>query len=192
MIQSLICDFRDSKAEDIDYTILLKYIDEKVIENGTIWIFSNNKYSNETLKIQSFDICSKLQSLYLKNIILIYKKNTKKNNYFFNDNVEHILFFSKSKKFFINKDPIREKHIWKDVEWGKRKKNYNPKGKDPGNLWIKTDDDGKGKITKHIPLDENESIERIIKCSSKEHDNIATYKINIINSHNRNINEEQF
>jgi DNA modification methylase len=61
----------------------------------------------------------------------------------------------------FNKDHIREKHIWKDVEWGKRAKNYNPKGKDPGNVWIPTKDDGHANITEHILLSDREVIDRI-------------------------------
>ena len=65
----------------------------------------------------------------------------------------------------FDKDAIREKHIWKDVEWGKREKNYNPKGKDPGNVWIPTLDDGKAHITKHILLSESEIFARLISMS---------------------------
>ena len=63
---------------------------------------------------------------------------------------------------YFNKDFIREKHIWKDVEWGKRSKNYNPKGKDPGNVWIPTEDNGKGKITHHIELSIEDVLSRCI------------------------------
>ena len=58
------------------------------------------------------------------------------------------------------------------MEWGKRKKNYNPKGKDPGNVWIRTEDDGKANITKHIPLGDSEALERVILCSSNKKDKI--------------------
>lgn len=65
----------------------------------------------------------------------------------------------------FNKDAIREKHIWKDVEWGKRAKNYNPKGKDPGNVWIPTEDDGNANITDHIMLDDDGVIARLLAMS---------------------------
>ena len=51
------------------------------------------------------------------------------------DNVLFIVWLAKDKNHFFNKDVIREKHIWKDVEWGKRAKNYNPKGKDPARIF---------------------------------------------------------
>tara|TARA_B110000971_G_C19991248_1_gene492080 strand:+ start:1043 stop:1621 length:579 start_codon:yes stop_codon:yes gene_type:complete len=192
MIQSLICDFRNDLINKIKFENLNKFVEDRLNETGTVWIFSNNQYKNKILKINSFEICRCLSGLLLKNIIIFYNKKKNKKNIFFQDNVEHILFFSKSKKFYLNKDPIREKHIWKDVEWGKRKKNYNPKGKDPGNVWIKTNDDGKGNITEHIPLNENEAIERIIKCSSDKKDTISTFNIRIKNSFDRTVNEEKF
>ena len=90
-----------------------------------------------------------------------------------NDNVQYLLWFVKShEKMLFIKDNIREKHIWKDVEWGKRKKNYNPKGKDPGNVWLPTEDDGKGKITKHIILKNIEIIERCVISTSQSGDSI--------------------
>ena len=59
-------------------------------------------------------------------------------------------------------------------------------------MWIKTNDDGKGNITEHIPLNESEAIERIIKCSSDEKDTISTFNIRIKNSFDRIVNEEKF
>ena len=55
----------------------------------------------------------------------------------FRDNARYVVWLCKDTEHMeFHKDAIREKHIWKDVEWGKREKNYNPKGKDPGNVWI--------------------------------------------------------
>jgi DNA modification methylase len=84
----------------------------------------------------------------------------------FNDNVRYVVWLCKSQKqMYFDKDIIREKHIWKDVEWGKREKNYNPKGKDPGNVWIPTEDDGKANITAHILLSDDDVINRIKSMS---------------------------
>ncbi|MBO7636950.1 MAG: site-specific DNA-methyltransferase [Paludibacteraceae bacterium] len=84
------------------------------------------------------------------------------------DNVLYIVWLAKDKNHFFNKDNIRESHIWKDVEWGKRAKNYNPKGKDPGNVWIPTKDDGKANITEHVALSLSDIINRINSCSFQE------------------------
>lgn len=82
------------------------------------------------------------------------------------DNVVYIVWFAANvKAMYFDKDAIRESHIWKDVEWGHRAKNYNPKGKDPGNVWIPTEDDGKGNITKHILMDGKAVIQRLFDCS---------------------------
>lgn len=84
------------------------------------------------------------------------------------DNVLYIVWIAKDKNHFFNKDRIRESHIWKDVEWGKRAKNYNPKGKDPGNVWIPTKDDGKANIIEHIALSRSDIINRINSSSFQE------------------------
>jgi len=84
----------------------------------------------------------------------------------FIDNVKYVVWLCKKHSAMkFNKDAIREKHIWKDVEWGKRAKNYNPKGKDPGNVWIPTEDDGSANITEHIMLGDDGVIARILDMS---------------------------
>ncbi|MDA3042633.1 MULTISPECIES: site-specific DNA-methyltransferase [unclassified Campylobacter] len=84
----------------------------------------------------------------------------------FADNVIYIVWFAKERNNMrFNKDLIREKHIWKDVEWGKRTKNYNPKGKDPGNVWIPTEDDGNAHITNHILLTIDDIVKRLIRMT---------------------------
>lgn len=84
----------------------------------------------------------------------------------FYDNTRYVVWLCKQiTSMKICKDAIREKHIWKDVEWGKRAKNYNPKGKDPGNVWIPTLDDGNAHITDHILLDDEGVIRRLLSLA---------------------------
>lgn len=100
---------------------------------------------------------------YINTIVLPTREKAKAN---LPDNVLFIVWFASDIKYmYFNKDAIRESHIWKDVEWGHRAKNYNPKGKDPGNVWIPTEDDGKGSITKHIMMDDRAVILRLFTCS---------------------------
>ena len=84
----------------------------------------------------------------------------------FTDNVKYVVWLCKNHaQMSFNKDAVREKHIWKDVEWGKRAKNYNPRGKDPGNVWIPTEDDGRAHITRHIMLGDEGVVERLLAMS---------------------------
>ena len=84
----------------------------------------------------------------------------------FTDNVKYVVWLCKNHaQMSFNKDAVREKHIWKDVEWGKRAKNYNPRGKDPGNVWIPTEDDGRAHITRHIMLGDECVVERLLAMS---------------------------
>lgn len=84
----------------------------------------------------------------------------------FADNAKYVVWLCREHSAMkFNKDAIREKHIWKDVEWGKRAKNYNPKGKDPGNVWIPTEDDGNANITDHIMLGDDGVIARLLAMS---------------------------
>lgn len=93
---------------------------------------------------------------------IVYPTATGQNCGFY-DNARYVVWLCKNvASMKICKDAIREKHIWKDVEWGKRAQNYNPKGKDPGNVWIPTLDDGMANITDHILLDDAGVVQRLI------------------------------
>lgn len=145
----------------------------KMSNTASIFFLCKNVYDeNNIIQKSSLDFTEQLIKNgfdYINTIILAEEFNKVNSN----DNVQYLLWFVKSKKnMLFLKDNIREKHIWKDVEWGKRKKNYNPKGKDPGNVWIPTEDDGKGKITKHTILNNTEIIERCVVSTSRPGDSV--------------------
>ena len=141
-------------------------------ESGNLFILYSTEYdSSGNVKHDIFDIikfCTSINYIYVNTIIYPKEKVFTK---CFNDNVGYIIWFCKNSDLMIfDKDKIREKHIWKDVEWGKREKNYNPKGKDPGNVWIPTEDDGQAHITKHIVLSEKQIVNRLLKMSKSSND----------------------
>lgn len=146
-------------------------------DDGSVFCIFKNEYDKDGNVLHDFlDIIDYGISIgydYINTIV--YPTNSYSVNSFM-DNVKYIVWLCKSyQSMYFNKDRIREKHIWKDVEWGKRKKNYNPKGKDPGNVWIPTEDDGKGTITEHILLSDEDVIDRLIKMTDAEDSNIIKY-----------------
>tara|TARA_B100000900_G_scaffold285652_1_gene244802 strand:+ start:1830 stop:2414 length:585 start_codon:yes stop_codon:yes gene_type:complete len=167
--QSLIINFLENDLESINDKLLeLENEIENLDDSSTIWIISSKYTDGGEIILPYFEIAEKLNNLKLKNIILVPDFSRRTKNRVFTDNTYEILFLSKTDSYFFDKDPIREEHIWKNVEWGKRKKNYHELGKDPGNVWLKTKDDGKANITDHVELSFKEVIERIILCSTKK------------------------
>lgn len=142
----------------------LKEKREELQDEGSFFVICSTEYDKFGNVVYDFlDIIEEATSagyVYV-NTIVYPTKNVQEVS--FRDNVRYIVWFCKNHSLMtINKDAIREKHIWKDVEWGKRAKNYNPKGKDPGNVWIPTNDDGNANITEHILLEEQEVINRLL------------------------------
>lgn len=154
----------------------LKEIFKKMSESASVFFLCNDSYdSSNNLVKSSLDYTEQIIKIgysYVNTIII--PKNINESHVI--DNVQYLLWFTKNhdQMIFI-KDEIREKHIWKDVEWGKRKKNYNPKGKDPGNVWLPTEDNGRGQITNHIILKDLEIIERCIISTSKKNDSVYIF-----------------
>jgi hypothetical protein len=161
-----------SSEDDINH--LYRTIFSKLLTTGSIFLFFENIYDHKGhIKINAFDVIDTFLTLGFKYVNIIVYPIPVTNKGVLKKNVRYVLWFVKdNKKMILNKDAIREKHIWKDVEWGKRKKNYNPKGKDPGNVWIPTLDDGNGTITKHIVLSNEDVVNRCIVLSYVEHKKI--------------------
>ena len=146
-------------------------------KNGLLWIICRNIIDSNRFIPFPFIIAEKAKKsgFLIKNIIVCPNFDEKKESIIFNDVITYAIMLSKINDFYLNIDAVREKHIWKDVEWGKRKENYHKLGKNPGNVWIKTQDDGHGKITKHIPLSDYDVFERIVLSSSEKNDNILIF-----------------
>lgn len=103
-------------------------------ENNYFVIVNNVKHDNLPITLI---ICDYAENVGLSLVDeIIWLCDTKSNNTFKNT-FKSILWFTKKTNYDFNKDILRVKHIWKDMEWGKREGNYHPLGKDPGNVWIK-------------------------------------------------------
>jgi len=122
----------------------------------------------------------KENNLYIRNHIIWYNPKKQQRN----DNLDYayntiIMIAKDSKDYTFNLDDIREKHIWRDHEWGKgRRSRYNPLGKNPSNFWLPTESE-KGKVTKHLVMNTNDILERIIKVATNESDEIINYSLEL-------------
>ncbi|MCT7497628.1 DNA methyltransferase [Aliarcobacter cryaerophilus] len=161
------------EAQDIDLAIIkISQLKQMLNSSGNIFIIANNIYKNGFIESSFFDFIEIALNNGLKyvNTIVFPIENSKEG---LNHNIKYLIWFVQDYNLMtFNKDTIREKHIWKDVEWGKRKKNYNEKGKDPSNVWIPTIDDGKGKITSHIILSIEQIINRCLVSTTQKNDQI--------------------
>ena len=105
-------------------------------------------------------------------MIIWYNKNKEK---FSRDLVRYystIIFAVKNKRYDFDLDSSREPHIWKDFEWGGgRRSRYNPKGKNPSNLWLKTHSE-KGKTLNFIPLSTEKMMERCLLLSNSKNKDV--------------------
>jgi len=164
MYQTILYKYRFNEDINNPYRSIFSKLDD----TGSLFIFFETEYDSDGfVKNSVFDVVDLFLNLkFVYKNIIIYPIKIDNNWGILKRNVGYILWFVKNDNMmFFNKDVIREKHIWKDVEWGKRKKNYNPKGKDPGNVWMPTIDNGKGLITEHLILSIEDIINRCISST---------------------------
>jgi site-specific DNA-methyltransferase (adenine-specific) len=143
-------------------------------KDGTIWLFVDNFNLDGEIIPLPFLVAEKAQEVgfSLRNIIIWYNDNAPCFPGPFLNRCSYILFLSKSKDYKFDKDPVREPHIWKEVEWGGgRRSRYHPKGKDPSNFWLKTESH-KGRILRHVLLSVEEVVKRCILVSTSSGDKI--------------------
>ena len=158
-------------------TDLSKLIFNSLDENGILWIVTDDLYSNGKLKKISFDVSSILtkSNFLLRNMIIWYNENKEKLPQDLVSCYSTIIFAVKNKNYNFDLDSAREPHIWKDFEWGGgRRSRYNPKGKNPSNLWLKTRSE-KGKTLQHIPLTTEKMIERCLLLSNLKNKNALIF-----------------
>ena len=171
-IQTIIIDSNDFPSIENN----IERIHQILNENGSLFIIAENKFKNGVLKPLTLEIADivKSRNFFLRNSIVWFLPENKPSlNALFVNRYKMIFHFTKNDdSYFFNKDPIRERHIWEKVEWGQRKKNYNPRGKDPGDVWLMTEDDGKANITKHLPLSKEDIILRFILLTTQKKDNV--------------------
>jgi len=149
-----------------------------VKQSGSFWIIASHIKLNDQTKPLGFELAGYIinQGWFLRNIITWFIPNNKNHSEKLTNRYAHIYFFVKSlNNYYFNKDLIREKHIWKGIEWGNRPDRYHPLGKDPGNVWLMTEDDGKGKKTKHVPLSFDMVINRIKLATCPKDGNLILY-----------------
>jgi site-specific DNA-methyltransferase (adenine-specific) len=173
--------FTDSKKE---YEIQLKkfhdlsqIIFNSLNDDGILWIVTDDLYSNGILKKTSFDISTILSksNFLIRNMIIWYNENKEKLPQDLVSSYSTIIFSTKNKNYDFDLDSAREPHIWKDFEWGGgRRSRYNPKGKNPSNLWLKTRSE-KGKTLQHIPLTTEKMIERCLLLSNLKNKNALIF-----------------
>lgn len=172
---------------------LLKNKYEHLSEDGCAFLIYSTEYDKDgNVEHDFLELIENALSIGYTYVNTIVYPTTETQDVAFLDNVKYLIWLCKNQeKMKFSKDAIREKHIWKDVEWGKREKNYNPKGKDPGNVWIPTNDDGRANITKHILLTEEDVIKRLLSMSDCGHN----YEIHRTDTNYRTIDyasEESF
>ena len=182
--QAAILDLRTSrKSSVIDFDHIWPQIYDSLQLHGSLWILASNTYCNGEVSPIPLELSNRITtttSFKLKNILVIYRqeKNTEKK--IFASAYFNILFLVKSLRgYYFNKDSIRELHIFKDIEWGRRRfgssgyskrlnLRYSNKGRDPGNVLYRTERNSKGQILNTYGYTDKEIYEKIILLSTKE------------------------
>jgi hypothetical protein len=192
---TVIIDLRNSNPSRREYSAKVASYDElwldleKMVEpSGSVWIMARNIYDGGLLPYP-MDLATRIRSLTsfkLRNLLAVYSKSTVRGSKPLAPVHFLVPFLVKSTKdYYFDKDAIREPHVFKDLEWGKRmigksgygdheKPRYSAKGRDPGNVFYKTTRDMGGRVIQIDPYLDKEFLEKIIKVSTKNGSIVAS------------------
>lgn len=169
---------------------MFSYLEKCVSANGSLWVFTYNGYYNGQLlqwPPMLAEYIRQTTNFRLKNILILYAEREAIEGKVLTPAYSSVLFMVKSLKDYIfDKTPIREPHIFKGIEWGKRELGtsgyhkekvgvrYPSKGRDPGNVFYKTKRNAEGYILDIHGYPTKELFEKLIKLSSYESWNVLT------------------
>jgi len=190
-----------------DISRISSEIHEQMREDESLWIFSPSEYREEgywPVGMAVSDTLQNEQSFVLKNVISRVKEHQQEPH--FADISEEIFFLVKDKReYHFNKDEIRVEHVYEDNEWTDRtignssyhdyeSRRYNPKGKDPGNVWLREirSQTADATVDQTRPLSRQEAVRRCVRVGAKEDEVVIAIGFNsstidAIEAENRNL-----
>jgi hypothetical protein len=161
-------------------------------ERGSLWLLARDSYVRGQLVPIAHELIDRIRSFTefkLKDIIVVYRPYATESRrrrpllgaYFM---IGH--FVKSSDSSFFDKDIVREPHVFKEIEWGRRKigksgysnksrKRYNEKGRDPGNVFYSAErDHTTRKVLSVKSFSDSEVFTRLIRMSTRPTWSIAT------------------
>lgn len=169
---------------------LFEALQKQVTPNGSMWLFARDYYADNQLVPWPLIIADYLRTwahFRFKNVLLHYSVMEPVEGKRLLPAHTSILFMVKPDgKYFFDKGPIREPHIFKDIEWGKRATGtsgyhegkeaprYPEGGRDPGNVFYRTKRDEQGYILDVYEYPLRELCEKLVLVSSEEDWSVLT------------------
>ena len=171
-----------------NYDPMWRLLAETVEKKGSLWILGRNMFDQELLPFP-LDITRRVQTLTdfkLRNVWIVYRESSNNSSKPLASAHYLIPFLVKTPNDYrFYKDSVREPHIFKDIEWGKRtvgksgysdeeKPRYSPKGRDPGNVFYRTLRNGDGYVIAVNEYADEEIYEKIVKISTTRNGTVAS------------------
>lgn len=185
-----IVDLREVRPKKISYDANLSRFDsfwrtlyEHTEHRGSLLVLARNYYQQNELLPFAYDIMAQILSrthFMLKNIIIVHREFQTTSSKLLAFGHFLVLYFVKSiDSYYFDKDAIRQQHIFRKIEWGrrtrgksgygnKRSNRYSKKGRDPGNVFYTAIRDRRtGQILTIQTISDAELFQRLISVSTR-------------------------
>jgi len=170
-----------------NYDSLWQLLAETVERTGSLWILGSNLYDQELLPFP-LDLAHRVESLTdfkMKNVLAVFRESIDSSKLLASAYYLIPFLVKAEEGYYFDKDSVREPHVFKDIEWGKRivgksgysdeeKPRYSPKGRDPGNVFYRTLRNGEGYVIAVNAYADEEIYDKLVKSSTRKNGLVAT------------------
>lgn len=155
----------------------------KLSADGSLWVISRNMCVNGSFVPLPLEVADRVKTdtdLHLKNVIIRYSENSACAKPLVAAYEVMLLFVKSLHGYFFNKTVALEPHVFRDIEWGRRKvgsngyhsdrltTRYPEGGRDPGNVFYKVRRDIAGAIEDVSPYPRDELLMKLVMMTTGE------------------------
>lgn len=153
-------------------------------DEGALWLVARHGARDGELVAWPYLLAERARKVgfHLKNVVVRHDGFPTPEGKAFASSHELVLFLVRSlQRYRFEKAPLREPHVWKDLEWGRRtvgvtgyhdhartSARYPDGGRDPGNVLARAERDAAGQVLALRPYPRDEMLAKLALASSEE------------------------
>jgi hypothetical protein len=162
---------------------LLEELADEAGSEGSVWVHTRNRATATRGLLPWPALLTRgihdAGFMRLRNVLVFHEPHPMQHGVLHPTYSEVLWFVPNNRKYFFDKDTVREPHIFKDLEWGRRTVGptsyrdrkeavrYSKGGRDPGNVFYDVRRTDSGTVSSVHAVDSEQLYERIVKATTK-------------------------
>lgn len=174
---------------------LFEVVAGRVVPAATLWVLARNGYDQGELVPWPFRLQAEARAAgwLAKNRFIVYDEEPDDERKPIVGAYSSALMLVRDlKRYAFHKDTIREPHIYRDLEWGKRAEGrtgyhsgkmsprYPDRGRDPGNVFFKDRRNAEGVVQDVFPIEPAAFLKKLLDLSTQSGDRVIAHGLDSV------------